>query len=245
MGRPHDRRARLRQTQTKRGSFRDVRIHASYILAEAALIAGIFAAFSPAAHAGEANFCVTCTGPDQTYLCQVTGEGSSQNDALKLYCVIRTAKEGHHASCSATSKVEGCNGAVKAYSYDGPSLPNQVAQDPRVKKTMEHAERDQAAKPKGDEPKTLVELTGRAMGASRRRWHETFGSTPQQSPVSDVNSPASPLRTASLPPLSDGPPSSTSRVKRAAQSASVAVGSAARTTYRCFRSLFLNCSGGQ
>src|SRR5712691_1253717 len=163
MGRPHDRRARLNRTQTKRGSFHAVRVHASFILAEAALAGGLFAASGPAAHAGEANFCVTCTDPDQTYLCRVTGEGSSQNDALKLYCVIRTAKDGHHASCSATNKVEGCNGAVKAYSYDGPSLPDQVAQDPRVKKAMEHAEPDQAAKPKGDEPKTLVELTGRAV----------------------------------------------------------------------------------
>jgi hypothetical protein len=215
-----------------------VRIRASFILAEAALAAGLFASSPRAAHAGEANFCVTCTGPDQTYLCRVTGEGSSQNDALKLYCVIRTAKDGNHASCSATSKVEACNGVVKAYSYDGPPLPNQVAQDPRVKKVMEHAERDQAAKPKGDEPKTLVELTGRAMSASRRRWHDTFGGTPQQSPISDVNSPASPLRTASLPP-----PSTSQRVKHAAQNAGAAVGGFARTTARCFRSLFRKCSG--
>ena len=48
------------------------------------------------AQADEAAYCVTCTGPDQTYRCRVTGEGSKPSDALKLYCVIRTAKEGHH-----------------------------------------------------------------------------------------------------------------------------------------------------
>ena len=70
--------------------------------------------------AGEVSYCVTCTGPDQTYLCKVVGEGSRPNDALKLYCIIRTAKEGNHASCKAKRDIEGCVGQAKVYSYEGP-----------------------------------------------------------------------------------------------------------------------------
>ena len=60
------------------------------------LAAVAFAALAPAAAEG-ASYCVTCTGPDQTYVCNVTGEGTRRTDALKLYCIVRTAKEGGHA----------------------------------------------------------------------------------------------------------------------------------------------------
>ncbi len=105
-------------------------------------------------------------------------------------------------SCAATSKIEGCNGATKVYSYNGPSLPDDVAEDPGAKADGA-GERDQAAfaKPqaKGDEPKTLVELTSRAMSASRQRWRDTFGDTPE--PPQSV---APDARTA-LPPPGQSP----------------------------------------
>ena len=120
--------------------------------------------------AGEVAYCVTCTGPDQTYLCKVVGEGSRPNDALKLYCIIRTAKEGNHASCKAKRDIEGCVGQAKVYSYEGTSLPAEIASDPRAKKIMGKLAREQKKfeKPKGEGPQTLVELTGRALGSSRR-----------------------------------------------------------------------------
>ena len=56
--------------------------------------------------------------------------------------------------------------------------------------------------------------------------------------------PAAPVETASLPPETASPPrESRSRVRQAAQNAGSAVGDFARTSYRCFRSLFRNCSG--
>jgi hypothetical protein len=100
-------------------------------------------------------------------------------------------------------------------------------------------------------------MTGRAVDASRDRWRDTFGGTPQNrtegtAPAS-IHAEAEPLtplppppstravETASLPP--SPPPQSKSRVRRAAQSAGSAMGSAARTTYRCLRSFFFNCRG--
>src|SRR5262245_28929460 len=95
------------------------------------------------AHAGEVTYCVRCNGPDHTYLCKVVGEGSRPNDALKLYCIIRTAKEGNHASCKAKRDLEGCVGDAKVYSYEGPTIPADIASDPRAKKIIDKLDREQ------------------------------------------------------------------------------------------------------
>jgi len=126
----------------------------------------LLCAFSGAG-AGEAAYCVTCQGPDQTYLCRVNGEAIGRNDAVKLYCVERTAKEGGHASCGARDASAGCNGVEKTYSYNGPDIPEGLAEDPRVKKLMDRVQKEQKAYDKEDR-KSLVEVTGQAVSASRR-----------------------------------------------------------------------------
>ena len=117
--------------------------------------------------AGEAAYCVTCKGPDQTYLCRVNGEAIGRNDPVKLYCVERTAKEGGHASCGARDASAGCNGVEKTYSYNGPDIPEGLAEDPRVKKLMDRVQKEQKAFDK-EARKSLVEVTGQAVSASRR-----------------------------------------------------------------------------
>src|SRR5262249_12532888 len=133
----------------------------------AALAAASLAYLTAPTLAGDASYCVTCTGPDQVYHCRVTGQGSKPSDALKLYCGIRTAKEGHHASCSAEAATPACAGPEKVYAYDGPDL-DQIVQDPRVKNLMARVEHENKAfeKPKGEGPQTMVELTGRALSAT-------------------------------------------------------------------------------
>src|SRR5262245_52652235 len=87
----------------------DRQSYPTYFAAAAAwLLAG--AAATPLL--ADATYCVTCKNPDQTYRCRVSAGGAKPNDALKLYCVIRTAKEGNHASCSAVSGAN-CNGNEK------------------------------------------------------------------------------------------------------------------------------------
>ena len=70
-------------------------------LSLAAIAAGLSVCAVKMAGADQASYCVTCKNPDQTYVCRVNAGGSKASDALKLYCVIRTAKEGHHTSCAA------------------------------------------------------------------------------------------------------------------------------------------------
>lgn len=143
------------------------RIH-SGVLWSAGLCAAALGLLASGAQA--ADYCVTCKGPDETYRCRVTGSGAKPSDALKLYCVIRTAKEGNHASCSAEKATSGCTGLVKVYTYDGPTLPRGLTSDPRVRELNEKVERSQQTfkEPAGDAPKSLFELGGRAVDASRK-----------------------------------------------------------------------------
>ena len=220
-------------------------------LLHAGFAAGFIACAAPFAMADEASYCVICKGPDQTYVCRVTGEGSRPSDALKLYCVIRTAKEGNHASCSAERGSPACNGVEKVYSYDGPLIPPDLAADPRVKRLMDKAAQDQQtfAKPKGDAPKTLVELTGRAVNASRQGWRNARsaiggggeaqppprplrGASPAPPRAQRRTAPARPLRAEfsapSTPPRTPALPWAASRARAIVASAPSSASAAAR-----------------
>lgn len=207
--------------------------------------------------AGDASYCVTCKGPDQTYLCRVTGDELSQSDAVKLYCVVRTAKEGGHASCAARDATASCNGVEKSYSYNGPSIPEGLAGDPRVKKFMRRMEKDQKAFQRDDKRKTLVEVTGQALSASRRGWRNMRASLggrkeANQSSVPSSSTPSSarPSGSAAQDPLPELPSQTTPTIPLSAASQSTVppgrkrgVGAFARNTYRCVRTLFRHCRG--
>lgn len=173
------------------------------------------------ASAKEAAYCVTCKGPNQTYLCRVDAGGSKPSDALKLYCVIRTAKEGGHASCSAVRGSD-CNGIEKVY-----DIPNDLMSDPRVKKLQNKIEREKKTfeQPK-DETDTLVGLTGRAV----RNAQDRLGGSSEPADQ--------PLPQEALPPNeTPAPPASQN-----AQATESEPGFA-RRSYRCMMSLFRDCRG--
>jgi hypothetical protein len=213
------------------------------------------------AGAGDVAYCVTCKGPDQTYLCRVTGEEVNRSDAVKLYCVVRSAKEGGHASCGARDADAGCNGIEKTYSYDGPGMPDGIAEDPRVKKLTDRIHKEQKAFDHEDR-KSLVEVTGQAVSASRRGLRNMRASIagrdePEQSPAPSnpphaglashepfpdlpgENAPAIPLSAAEPPIVPSAgaiPAESVAPPERKSR-----VKSIARNTYRCVRSLFRRC----
>jgi len=206
-------------------------------LLHAALAAGVIGWAMPSASAGEAAYCLRCTGPDQTYVCKVEAGGGKPSDALKLYCVIRTAKEGHHASCSAERNSPACNGVVKVYSYDGP-MPEDLAADPRVKKLTDKIQDEQKAfdKPAGNArtPKTLVELGGRAVNASRQGWRNArgafSGSSPDDPSLATGESLASEEQNKAL--AAQTPPAPSLEAPRPNR---------AQRAYRCMMSLFRHC----
>jgi hypothetical protein len=235
--------------------------HASLLGLVAPLAAAFLLCATPGADAGDAAYCVTCKNPDQTYLCRVTGEEISRNDAVKLYCVERTAKEGGHTSCGARDASAGCNGVEKTYSYDGPAIPEGLAEDPRVKKFMRHVKKEQKAFD-NDDRKSLVEVTGQAVSASRRGWRNMRASiggreAPEQSPAPSNPPPAGLTSQDPLPPLpgesspvvplsAAEPPNVPSAAmpppeNAAPRESKSRVRSIARNTYRCVRSLFRKC----
>jgi hypothetical protein len=213
----------------------------------AAFAACLLILATQSAYASEATYCVTCKNPEQTYLCRVNAGGAKPSDALKLYCIMRLAKEGEHGTCSAERGASGCYGVEKAYSYEGP-LPEDFTADRRVRKFTDKLEQDRKVfeESEGDQPKSLVELGGRAVNASRQGWRnarsriggssqEINQSLPEQVPAYD-RSPG-PLVADSPPPLG----AELNQPNRA-QRASGAVGGFARKSYRCVASLFRKCS---
>lgn len=238
-----------------------MRAHASRFGLTAPLAAALFLGALPTAEAGDAAYCVTCEGPDQTYFCRVTGEDVSRSDAVKLYCVVRTAKEGGHSSCAARDASAGCGGIERTYSYDGPTIPQDIAEDPRVKKLMDHVQKEQKAFDREDR-KSLVEVTGQAVSASRRGIRNMRASitgrdepeqpAPQSSPPPAGYSSQEPLpelpgeSTPTVPLSAAEQPSAPSAATLPAESAAPParksrVKSFARNTYRCVRSLFRRC----
>jgi hypothetical protein len=226
------------------------------ILAGMGLAASGLAGIAPDAKAGETAFCVTCKGPDETYVCKVNGDFGDQSDALKLYCVVRTAKDGGHASCSARDDVAGCVGATKTYSYDVPDIPASLAEDPRVKKFNDYVYREEKKFRQDDEPsKSLVGVSRRGIRNLRASLGRDDDEPKPVLPPQEGALPELPDHSAPPLPLSASPdddptaiglspetappdPESKSRIRRGAQS----VGSFTRKSYRCVRSLFRRCS---
>ena len=171
------------------------------------------------AHAGDTTFCVTCTEPSLTYTCNVkTPEAYPGVRALRLYCIVRTAKEGNHKTCGASlSTASTCKGTPKTYMYKGPAIPSalQSKAEKFLKKGQSKAD---AAEDGGkDKPDTLVKMTTRAVKSSREGLSSAGGG----------------VREATR--------GTTKRVGGAVRGASQGVGTAARTTYNCITSLFRDC----
>ena len=222
-------------------------------LAFALLAAAALAWFAPSAQAASADYCVTCKNPDEIYRCRVTGVGSKPSDALKLYCVIRMAKEGNHASCAAEKATTACVGLVKVYNYDGPALPEDLTSDPRVRRLEQKVERSQqdlreaegqraeiavrVGRPRGRVPRSKgLRNAGSAIGLTSIRQR---AAQPRTSSTSALPAQPAPRTATAQPTESVG---TVTRVKRAAQSAGSAVGGFARKSYHCVLSLFRHCS---
>ena len=234
-------------------------------LARAVFVAAVPAALwlltgAAAAAAKDAAFCVTCRGPDQTYLCRVIGADIPRSDALKLYCVIRTAKEGAHASCSANDDAAGCTGTLKEYAYDGPDLPSGFAVKEEVPGTPTPLQ--EGTERKGG-PKTLAEAIAasrrgiRKYRESRRREREQEqAAAPAEAPETalpelpadaaapaPLNPPAHGAAAAAPLPTSQPEPSADQNDKpQTALGRGVKnMGSFARNSVRCMRSFFRGC----
>jgi hypothetical protein len=192
-----------------------------------------FALTPPEAAADQSELCIVCSQPAQTYRCRVdTANASPGKEALRLYCIFRTAKDGSHKSCAAQRNADSaCEGPVKAYSYAGPEIPEKLRST--VRKMRENRTGDDrfgdnrpADAPLREDgpPETLVEMGSRAVDAGRQGVRSTGGA------VRDVT--GSTGRAIGKVGKTAG-----EQVGRTVRGA----GSAARFTYDCVLSLFTDC----
>lgn len=143
------------------------------------LAAVVLCLLPSAGQAAETSFCVTCSAPQKTYVCNVrTPTSNPGNKALQLYCMVKTAKDGGHRSCSATRKpTTQCKGTVKNYTFDAsgklPGVRSAVRQyqgRPQIAKPQPPA---MPAEPK--KPKTLFGMTSDAVKSTGRGVKKTGG----------------------------------------------------------------------
>ena len=223
-----------------------------------AFAAGAMALLAFPAGAAEVTYCVTCENPNQTYVCRLKSDRSRPSDAMKLYCTIRTAKDGNHSSCTARHSEGNCAGVEKIYNFNIPDISPEVA-GKKMKKLQSKLSKENGtfAKPKDDgAPKTIVEMTGRAYSASRDRMRKIGGpeeaATPAASTPPQATTPSAPPPQAAAQPASpiepapqqapDVMPTTTASVAPPSEGTGSRMKTAARKSWRCMRSFFFNCS---
>jgi len=196
------------------------------------------------ASAGQTDFCVTCSSPERSYLCRVdTPQANPGDEALRLYCIIRTAKDGGHRSCAVSrTPAKVCTGQLKTYSYNGPAIPSSMQsairhyRENRNKKDVREQtpapvqiSPEQKPEQKKGPPETLIEMTGRAGHAVK----DATGNTGRA--IGNIGKKAGKT-------VSNSAHGAGSAVSNAAKKTGSAVGNAARHTYDCIRTLFRDCS---
>lgn len=187
---------------------------------------------------GESGYCVSCSGPDQTYLCEVTSETVNPSDqAAKLFCVIQLAKIYGHSACSVKSQSgAACPGVRQTLSYTGQAdegfaggtrdgaAPQSAEGNPLPPDAPPGAQ--EAEKPK--EPGTLVDLTKQAVEQSGEQLKKAGKA------VGDATK-----KTGSF--VKENTVKAGETVKEAAKSTGEVVSNAAKSAFKCVTSFFSDC----
>lgn len=193
------------------------------------------ACFVDTAGAEMQQYCLACKDPDQTYLCQIDTPHSNPSDkGMQLYCIIKTSKDGGHRSCAIqNSEIATCVGPIKTYTFQKPSIPPELrsAVD-RFRKSREIKQENQTLPPqKSGEPKTLIDMTGRAVKASKK------GLSNSGHAVGGVAS----STTGKVGSAARGVGKGVKKAAGKVGSATKKSGSAAKTAFDCLKSFFKEC----
>jgi len=213
-----------------------MRPSASRVMIFCGAVFGMAAGFM-ALPAAAAQYCVKCTEPDQTYVCNVdTGPGLQNEKGLQLFCIIRTSREGGHRSCAVDqSSSANCTGIPKTYSFNVPEIPDSV-RHALAKRQHERTPRTTTELPKDGDPETLIDLTRGAVGASKKGIKNT-GET-----VGGVAGTTKEKVGQAARGVGKGVAAVTGKVGSATKKTGSAVGSAAKNAWDCVKSLFKDCS---
>jgi hypothetical protein len=197
------------------------------------------ACYSHTAGAETQQYCVACKDPEQTYICQVETPHSNPSDkGMQLYCIIKTSKDGGHSSCTVlANKTENCSGSIKKFTFQAPAIPSEVksAVD-RFRNSNQTKPDEQLIPPqKGDEPKTLIDMTGRAVKASRKGLSNTGQA------VSGAASSTTGKAGKAARGVGKGVKKAAGKVGSVTKKSGRAVGGAAKTAFDCIKYFFKEC----
>lgn len=143
-----------------------------YPLVAAALVCA--AASTSSGHsalAEDSSFCVTCRGPDNTYLCQATHARGMSKSIVKYACIVQLAKTGEHESCAVShERSDSCRGELRQVNltdlpgtFGGPPAQSSADESPAPSPRAEQPLQDQSL---GERP-SVARMTKRAIRASR------------------------------------------------------------------------------
>lgn len=210
------------------------------------IVLGIAALTLAGASPGRAaEFCVSCSGPDAQYRCEI-GSGPTTDARAWLQCITELAKQGSHDSCSVDrntpSPCPGEHRVVAAPEGMQQGLPpggpqpvfapppppvQQAAPPPEAANLPPDAEGDlppEGAPPKKRVPQTMTELADDTYQASKdglKKAGETVSGTAKK---------AGEAVTGTAKKAGEG-----------LSEAGSAVGGAAKKTWNCLTSLFQEC----
>lgn len=190
------------------------------------------------------QYCVVCNSPDQTYLCQVNTPRNNQGDkGMQLFCIIEISKDGGHKSCAVRDSASAvCTGPVKTFTFQDPAISSQIkSAAEKIRNSRNPANDIQDAPPNQNrgEPKTLIEMTGRAVKASRNSLKNTGQA------VSGAASSTSQKVGKAARGAGKGVTNTAKKVGTATKKTGSTVGNAAKTAFNCLKSWFKDCSAKQ
>lgn len=231
-----------------------------------ALLAAIACATGSAfVQAQQAEFCVSCSGPEAQYRCTFDGAAAGKS-GLQLYCISTLAKDGKHESCSINRAAKTpCTGALKVL-----ALPDGLPDAPPPKSAGPSAEPPPTANTattrsqtvpssQGGPPSADVEAQASDTGtrAAKPVWSGNSGrpaatpANPPPSPPASTSAPedpdpapaeqASPALTKPLEDAGKAVGEAAKTTGSALEKAGSAVGSAAKKSWKCLTSLFGDC----
>lgn len=193
--------------------------------------------------AGTAQFCVKCTDPAKTYLCNIeTPDVLANEKGLQLFCIVRTSRDGGHRTCAIEeTSVSSCAGETKSYSFNMPEVPDSVRRALAKRRSANPGQPDTTDLPpqRGGEPETLIEMTRGAVGASREGIKNT-GEAVGSAADATKNKVGQAARG-----VGKGVATAAGKVGSATKKTGGAVGTAAKTAWECVTSLFKDCRSSQ
>ncbi len=231
----------------------------------AALAAAAWACAGNAGLAAQAEFCVSCTGPQAQYRCIFSGDTSvTPKGGLQLYCITTLAREEGHESCAVDRQTAGpCNGTPKVLALPAGGLETEGVGEDGISPARAPAAAAHAAQSEPPAPAVTAPNSPPAAGVSPRggaqapangaaagkKWGESSGA-PQGAKHNAADAAKGDTdESPQSPPTASGPVEKAGKAVtdaakstgQALEKAGTAVGRAAKKTWRCLSTLFGDC----